>query len=339
MEKAWFQPSILGKKVRSLMKSRFSDKKIDFIITFDDKLGGMELYGDMNRLKQVALNYLTNALKFTPSGGRVVLTIMLVEQLPRGDWMLRIGVRDSGVGISEEDIAKLFKPYSQIRAGELQEGGGTGLGLCLCKEIGSKHGGKAGVESKEGEGSFFFVDVKVFMREADGKVEEYDDNCFEEEGNVENFRLLIVEDSLVARKRLIKYLKRINYKHIDSAENGLIGVRKVNEVMMSSEDMYDLIVTDKEMPVMDGYESTMKMRQMGVTCPIVGLTANAMEEQIEEFMTMGVERVLRKPLEDEAWKSVEEDYLEVYRHNFWKRYLKEKESLRKTIQDQIKGSS
>ena len=190
-----------------------------------------------------------------------------------------------------------------------------------------------GVESKENEGSFFFIDAVVSVR-VPSIVEEKeveDETAITTGDKVDQLRILIIEDSLVARKRLVKYLKRVNYKHVDSAENGLIGVKKVNEVMMSSERMYDLIITDKEMPVMDGYESTMKLRGMGVTCPIVGLTANAMEEQIEEFMTMGVDRVLKKPLEDGAMRSVEEDFLDIYRHDFWKKILKEDESLRTTI--------
>jgi len=331
LDMGWFNPSLLPKKLRSMLKSRFKEKNIDFIITFDKKLNGMELEGDMNRLKQVGMNFLTNAIKFTPSGGRVELIIQVIEELGGDKWMLRIGVRDSGVGISEEDLAKLFKPYSQIRAGELQGGGGTGLGLCLCKEVGSKHGGRVGVESKEGEGSFFFIDAVVSVRVPSIVEEKEVETAITTGESVDELRLLIIEDSLVARKRLVKYFKRVSYKHVDSAENGLIGVRKVDEVMMSSERMYDLIITDKEMPVMDGYEATMKMREMGVTCPIVGLTANAMEEQIEEFMSMGVDRVLKKPLEDDAMRNVEEDFLDIYRHDFWKKILKEDESFRTTI--------
>jgi len=342
LDMGWFNPPNLPKKLKSMMKSRFKEKNINFIITLDEKLSGMELLGDMNRLKQVGMNFLTNALKFTPSGGRVELIIEVIEELGSGKWMLRIGVRDSGVGISKKDQAKLFKPYSQIRAGELQGGGGTGLGLCLCKEVGSKHGGRVGVESKENEGSLFFVDFVVDVRFKDYLPLDHDGSTRSIEEEVEKsgtLRILVIEDSLVARKRLVKYLKRLKYKHIDSAENGLIGVRKVNEVMMSSEKMYDLIITDKEMPVMDGYESTMKLRGMGVTCPIVGLTANAMEEQIEEFMTMGVDRVLRKPLEDEEMRKVEEDFLDLYRPLFWEKYSKEKESLRETIMKDLKAET
>merc|ERR1711964_493408 len=117
-----------------------------------------------------------------------------------------------------------------------------------------------------------------------------------EGGGCEWDEVLVVEDSLVSRKRVVKFLNRIGYGVVESAEDGLLGLEKVQDVMFRREKKYDMILTDKEMPNMDGYELTVALREMGVSCPIVGITANAMDEQIQEFMSKGVDRVMRKPM-------------------------------------------
>eukprot|EP00250_Pteridium_aquilinum_P010515 c19442_g1_i1 orf=356-3073(+) len=342
------QPFNMGEMVSSLVwayKDTMDSKGIEFSLSIDPTtkqlFSSYDLLGDKHRVRQVVANYLSNAAKFTPRGGKVTLRIVCngtcnIDPLS-GDAELmqlateketfgkRIGhsrsgkclsavttdkvvsitvsVEDTGIGISKEDQAILFEPYIQISASSSQGGGGTGLGLSFAKRIVELAGGKIGVFSDVGKGSIFEFTMPFRLVEyvKDRAAQELQRSSAMLMGNcrisscppfdalAHKPRVLIVEDNVLNRKIIRKLLESF---HMDSddAENGKEAVE------LCESRSYDMILIDKEMPVMDGHEATRQLRAMGVKSPIIGLTGNALNSDRNEFIAAGVDDFFTKPI-------------------------------------------
>ena len=298
-----FSVTTLADAVVSLLKPRAKEKGIAFHVDIDPDTAGY-FVGDSLRIRQILLNLAGNAVKFTSSGA----VRMRVSRRPKG---LRFEVADSGIGIPPEARQRLFSNFSQVDASTTRRFGGTGLGLAISKRLAEGMGGSIGVDSTEGEGSCFWVELPL---EATTEAASRSPAGFPAPGAaVEKSaaaesevpparqadkprRLLLVEDNKVNQKLALALLARLGYS-ADLAENG------VEAVKAACEQRYALILMDMQMPEMDGLEVTRRIRCLGganQSVPIVALTANAMQSDREACRAAGMDDFLAKPFSRDA---------------------------------------
>lgn len=260
-------------------------KGIELKAEIDDKIPH-SLIGDELRLKQIIVNLLSNSLKFTESGSIDVIAKM---QASDGHSVsLFLGVRDTGIGIPEDKQDDIFSSFTQVESGSKRKYGGTGLGLAICKKLISLMGGKIWVESTFGDGSFFKAELNLKHTSTQNTANDFIPSISIPEGR----NVLLVEDNtvntIVARKMLDK-----TKQNVDTASNGHEGLK------MAEENQYDLILMDVQMPVMDGLEATVRIRQLtngSELTPIVALTAGAMQKDKERALSVGMNDFLAKPI-------------------------------------------
>ncbi len=242
--------------------------------------------GDSGRLRQVITNLVSNAIKFTERG--TVSVRLSCEQ--RNDVVIaRFEIDDTGIGIAQADIDRLFRPFTQVDGSITRRFGGTGLGLAISKQLTTMMNGTIGVESAEGRGSKFWF--TVVLDRSDGTIAAAP--ATQDAGNFAVFdaRVLLVEDNIVNQKVVSAMLLRFGLR-VDVAING----REALEIIQRSH--YDLVLMDCQMPIMDGFEATRRIRALqvdGSRVPIVALTAHALPGDREKCITAGMDDYVTKP--------------------------------------------
>lgn len=262
--------------------------------------------GDVVRLRQILLNLLSNAIKFTEAG-TIEVKAELVS-LAREECELRFAVIDQGIGLTSEQQAKLFQPFSQAEASTTRKFGGTGLGLAISKRLTELMGGQIGVESRFGEGATFWFTVKLVSREC-GRPHETaaPDMAPAAKAESKQFRLLLVEDNHINQKVALAMLKKLGYC-ADVARNGVEAVKAVTS------QHYDLVLMDCLMPEMDGFEATRCIRGQSKGCaqvPIIAMTANAFAEDRDACLAAGMTDYLSKPVREAELRNKLERWLPV----------------------------
>ncbi len=249
--------------------------------------------GDSLRLHQVLLNLISNAIKFTEPGGTIHLSL-LQEEIKGKEARLKFAVRDTGIGMTPEQVRKLFQPFTQADASVTREHGGTGLGLAISRNLVQAMGGNLSCESEHGKGSTFLFTVCFDIANEEDVIEQKqeetaDCECKQETGPL---RILVTEDNELNQMIALEILGTKGYQ-IDVAGNGLEAIEKIRE------NSYDLILMDIQMPRMDGLTATRKIRQMPgyEEIPIIAMTANAMTEDYEKSMQAGMNDHLAKPVD------------------------------------------
>ena len=244
------------------------------------------LVGDAPRLRQVLLNFLANAIKFTREGGvELVLT-----HRPEGErGLLRVEVRDTGIGIEKDQIGSLFTRFSQADASVSRRFGGTGLGLAISKQILEAMNGEIGVTSTVGQGSTFWFEVSLPLAgDWTASAEPEAAGAFERP-----IRALVVEDNAVNRELITTLLGPFDIE-IDTACDGAEAVEAVGR------GRYDVILMDMQMPVMDGLTATRRIRALpdrdAARTPIIAMTANVLPEQVARCRDAGMDDHLGKPI-------------------------------------------
>jgi cellobiose-specific phosphotransferase system IIC component len=281
----------------TVINFRIEEKHQTFNVRIDEKIPPF-LYGDDQRLAQIITNFLSNAVKFTPERGTVSLDAVL-EKHENGICALRIEVTDTGIGITGEQQAKLFSSFEQADIGTSRKFGGTGLGLAISKRLAEMMGGKVWVNSEPGKGSVF-----GFTAELEEGREEHA-AAPEAASEVDDFsawRILLAEDVEINREIVLSLLEPTGLK-IDCAENGVRAV----EMFKAAPDIYGMIFMDVQMPEMDGYEATGRIRafeaelaaQQGSRrpVPVIAMTANVFREDIEKCLAAGMNGHVGKPLD------------------------------------------
>lgn len=250
------------------------------------------VFGDSLKLRQVLINILGNALKFTSHGG-ITLTVNEVSADNR-TVDLHFSVKDMGIGISHENIEKIFDSFEQLGGKITAKYGGTGLGLAISSAYVSMMGGKLSVESELGKGSEFYFDIKLPIADKSKVETEEAENS---EVVIEGRRILLAEDDEMNRMIAVKLLENDGLI-VETAENGEIAVQKFAD---SEEKHYDAIFMDIRMPIMDGLEATRKIRSLdrpdARTVPIIALTANAFDEDMKKSAQCGMNGHLSKPID------------------------------------------
>jgi signal transduction histidine kinase/ActR/RegA family two-component response regulator len=261
------------------------NKGLDFRFEISEAAEGW-WRGDADRLRQIVGNLLSNAVKFTPQGE----VEASVDVNAAGD-ALRLIVRDSGVGIAPEKLPALFEKFTQADNSATRRFGGTGLGLAICRELTQMMGGSIDVESREGHGSTFTVEVPLERGQATGAGQA---EAAQDSGD-RNIRLLAAEDNPTNQQVLAAVMESLGID-IDIVSDGKQAVEAWRV------GGYDLVLMDIQMPVMDGIDAAREIRSIEVAeqrkrTPIVALTANALTHQVDEYMAVGMDGHVAKPIE------------------------------------------
>jgi len=255
--------------------------------------------GDPKRLRQVLVNLVNNAIKFTEKG---VVKIAMQQQVEGDDITLRFAVVDTGIGIGDDDRPRLFEPFIQADVSTSRKFGGTGLGLAICKRLVEAMDGRIGVESEAGAGSRFNFSVRVRRGELHSQEARSEEQVSAERA-MPRFaprRILLAEDNDTSRYLITTMLKRHGHD-VDAVENGALALEAVTK------KAYDIVLMDMQMPVMDGPEATCEIRKLAApvgTIPIIALTADLVADHRRSYLRSGVNVVVGKPVN---WLELEQE--------------------------------
>ena len=270
--------------VRSMMADRVRTRNVELLDEIDPRLLEMPLLGDPLRIAQVLINYTSNAVRFTDRGW-IRLRARIDETFGQ-QVRVRFEVEDTGIGMQEDALDRIFEAFEQAEIMTTRKYGGTGLGLAISKRLARLMGGEVGVTSLPGEGSCFWFTA---MLERNGAPP--DQPSPESTGTIRTgSRVLLVEDNEINQLVAVELLQQLGLD-VGLACHGGEAVAQV------AQTPYDLILMDMQMPVMDGLEATRRIRAMGHRVPIVAMTANAFEEDRRLCTTAGMDDFVAKPVD------------------------------------------
>lgn len=301
LEHADFHLHSAVQEAMQIVQNAAARKSISLIASIDPSVPAL-VCGDIVRLRQILLNLLSNAIKFTPIGAievKVELASCTQEQCE-----LRFAVKDEGIGMTTEQQAKLFQPFSQAEASTARKFGGTGLGLAISKRLTELMGGRIGVESHPGLGSTFWFTVKLLTHHR-ARPAQAAAAAPKAKPDSQHFRLLLVEDNSINQKVALAMLKNLGYQ-ADVARNGAEAVKAVIS------ERYDLVLMDCLMPEMDGFDATRCIRSRGddwAELPIIAMTANAFAEDRDACLAAGMTDYLSKPVREAELRNKLERWL------------------------------
>ncbi len=285
LEPAPFDPRALLQQTATLFEPQASAKGLRLELHTGDALGPAYV-ADAGRLAQVINNLVGNAVKFTTSGTVAVSVDASVR--PDGTEWLHVEVRDTGPGIDAEAQTDLFKPFVQVGAGSARQHGGSGLGLALCQRFTELLGGTLGVRSTPGTGSVFHVDIPA--RRTTAVAEAPPRPAPVERAHASRGHALLVDDSVISRDVTLGQLHVLGWRVTLAADGDEAWQRW-------REGRFDIVLTDLNMPRLDGYGLARKLRVDDPYIPIVALTANAMPEDAQRVREAGMTTLLLKPLD------------------------------------------
>jgi PAS domain S-box-containing protein len=287
---------VLLSEIISLMRPRAVEKGLGFAVTFQGPIPHL-IQTDALRLRQILVNLLGNAIKFTEAGK--IHVRITDEGVGGANIVLRVDVIDSGIGMTPEQLERLFQPFSQAEDSITRKFGGTGLGLTISRRLAKLLDGDVSVTSESGIGSTFTLridggpvaGVKLLHDLSDAALPAI--TAEEVQANIQLLgRILLVEDGRDNQRLLRMHLADAGAEVV-TAENGKIAVE------MATAQTFDLILMDMQMPVMDGYAATIELRGRGLKMPIIALTAYAMAEDRAKCMASGCNAYLSKPIDEE----------------------------------------
>lgn len=283
LEEIPYDPRKLIKSVADLMKNRAAEKGLSLLTEISEQIPEV-LLGDGNRIRQILLNFLSNAIKFTSAG-----EIRIFGNL-KSDSLLHFAVSDSGIGIDSEGQKKLFMDFSQVDSSISRKFGGTGLGLSICSKIIKLMNGEIGVESEAGKGSTFWFTIPLIVS-AKPAVDIASTSSMTRV-HLPPLKILLAEDNPINQQVALGFLKPDRHE-VTVVQNGLEAL----EACQTSK--FDVILMDMQMPEMDGITSTRKIRELGgyySSLPVIALTANAMSSDVEKCSAAGMNGFVSKPV-------------------------------------------
>lgn len=284
----------LAESTLEIVRGRAEEHGNRISLDIPDLLSVPQVRTDPTRLRQILLNLLSNAVKFTRDG---VVTLRLREFIRDDTLFLRFEVQDTGIGIDEAGLAKLFQPFTQVDASISRRYGGTGLGLTICKQIVDRLEGQLGVQSALGEGSLFWLEIPTKMAEFEPEpvvTKAGQDPAIK----LPRGRILLVEDNKVNQQVAVRFLDRLG-QHVTIASNG------IEAVAAARSQVFDLILMDMQMPEMDGIEATLRIRaEVENSPPIIAMTANASDDDRRRCEEAGMTAFESKPITLKRLQSV-----------------------------------
>ena len=298
LEKIPFNMSEVFKLCRVIASPKAREKGLTLFCYSEPSIGRL-LLGDPTRLRQVLLNLLSNAIKFTNNG--MVKLLSAITEKTENTITMHFEVKDSGIGMTQDQIDRIFEPFMQADGSTTRKFGGTGLGLSITKNIVELMGGKLDVESAFGVGSRFSFNITFETIDADTNVPNLPVKVNIDEKPIFEGEVLVCEDNSLNQMVISDHLSKVGLKTI-IAENGRIGVDFVKSRLEAGEKPFDLIFMDIHMPEMDGLDASEKLIELGINTPIIALTANIMANDKETYLTSGMCDCLPKPfVAHELW--------------------------------------
>lgn len=278
IESVPFQLDTMLEDLSDMFSEKAAHKQIELLFAVAPNVPRY-LYGDSLRLGQVLINLMNNAIKFTERG-EVLLSLNLVEQQD-DDVVLRFSVRDSGIGLTEQQQAKLFKSFTQADTSTTRKYGGTGLGLAICKQLVELMGGNIGVESQFGHGSTFYFTVKLQISEGQKLVLEQE---------LEGMSVLVVDDNATARDIMRTTLESMGFR-VDTVRSG---EEAISRCLLQT---YEVALIDWKMPNMDGLETARQIQLQAKSQPkILMVSAHANHEFITQIEQLALAGYISKPI-------------------------------------------
>ncbi|QDV21129.1 Autoinducer 2 sensor kinase/phosphatase LuxQ [Gimesia panareensis] len=298
-------PQTIVEEVLELVQVRAEAKGLKLEAHYQFPLPA-QINSDPTRIRQILINLIGNAIKFTEVGTIRLETELL--QAPGEEPCLQFSVVDQGIGMTEAQIANLFRPFCQADSSTSRKYGGTGLGLTICKRLASMLGGDISVTSQLNQGSRFSATVRTGslegielldeLRDTDVPATSTSDTTLsspEEEHPLKGKHILLAEDGPDNQKLIAFILKKAGAK-VSVAENGEEAYQAAL-MAMESGSLFDVILMDMQMPILDGYSATRKVREVGYEGPIISLTANAMEGDRDKCLSVGCNDHITKPID------------------------------------------
>jgi len=306
LEETEFCLGALMAEVGQLMAPSAEEKGLAFTCTLAPGTP-VGLRGDPVRLKQVVLNLVNNAVKFTAQGS-VKVDVGILEHTGE-EVLLQIQVTDTGIGIPADKLGSLFQPFSQVDPSTTRKYGGTGLGLAISRQIATLLGGDVGVRSEEGRGSVFYFTARLRLQLARPESPASGPEALATPGSWASTRILLVEDNEVNQEVALALLEEWGLK-ADVASDGMEALQALGQ------KDYDLVLMDVQMPKLDGIQATVALRNPGSgvrnpRVPVVAMTAHAMQEDRQRCLEAGMDDYLAKPIDPEALRAVVARYLPV----------------------------
>ncbi|QDT41581.1 Autoinducer 2 sensor kinase/phosphatase LuxQ [Gimesia alba] len=296
LEKRKLNPVHILLDVQTLLEDRAKENQNELHLELHGEVPAV-IQTDPTRLKQALVNLTGNAIKFTSNG-----TIRIrIEYHPQSQ-LLCFQISDTGMGISDAEMHHIFQPFGQADSSTSRKHGGTGLGLTITKRIAELLGGNVSLKSEYGKGSEFTLSIAASIPPDTPMLTSIDDSSAPRSTPLEysvnspvKGRILLVEDG-PDNQRLIRFILNKAGAEVTIAKNGVEGI-KLALAAKESDDPFDLILMDMQMPVMDGYEATQTLRELGYTGQIVALTAHAMKGDDQRCLTAGCDAYLSKPID------------------------------------------
>ena len=290
------------KEILQLFYEKAKEDGIDLKISFGEELPRF-FVGDIVRIKQVTANFLSNAIKFTPKNGAIFITVSFDKKSKK----LTLSVKDTGIGIDENNLQKIFESFTQEDSTTTRKFGGTGLGLSISKALISSMEGEIAVESTLGEGSTFSFILPSLESDSQRIDEELTLGKIDLEKSLKGNKVLLVEDNKTNQMLMNVLLGDIDLD-VDLAENGIEAVDAFKK------KKYDLILMDENMPKMSGIEATkiiLELEEEGDRehTPIIALTANALATDRARFLDAGMDEFISKPIDHEMFIRVLHSFL------------------------------
>ena len=285
-EKTPFKLAMSISAMLHLFETKIQEKNLTFIKEYDNRIPGV-LMGDPVRLHQIILNLLSNAVKFTSQGSITVNVSMLHEN--EKSVTIKFSVSDTGIGIPEDKLEKIFENFHQASSDTSRLFGGTGLGLAIVKQLVEPQGGTIKVKSKIGEGSTFSFTL-TFEKTTEEAVAATE--IIDLDADVKNIKVLVVEDMALNQLLMKTVLDDFGFER-DIAENGKIALEKLRA------KTYDIILMDLQMPEMNGFETTEYIRNtLKSKIPIIALTADVTTVDLAKCKAVGMDDYIAKPVDE-----------------------------------------
>jgi len=295
LERIPFNIGDVFKVCRMISSPKAREKNLSLFCYAEPSVGRL-LVGDPTRLRQALLNLLSNAIKFTNNG--MIKLLAAITETNENCVTMYFEVRDSGIGMTEEQIERIFQPFMQADYSTTRKYGGTGLGLTITKTLIELMGGKLNVESTYGLGSKFSFEIKFETMVSNLPIPLAESKA--DEKPIFDGEVLVCEDNMLNQSVICDHLSKVGLKTV-IAKNGLKGVEKAEERIKNGKP-FDLIFMDIHMPEMDGLEAAKEIIKLGSKTPIVALTANIMNDAKEQYFESGMSDCLSKPFAaNELW--------------------------------------
>ena len=290
LEEVDFTIDDLLKNVGTIVSVQAQERGLDLKID-ENNAGGLALRGDPLRLQQVLMNLTSNAIKFTEAG-KVTISVRALEQLDDRVRLL-FSVKDTGPGLSRDQVGRLFEAFHQADSSTTRRYGGTGLGLVICKRLIQLMGGDIGVDSMLGQGSNFYFEI-VLPRVNTQKTSKEMLPIQDAKARLHGAKVLLVEDNLL-NQEVAKAILRHEGVEVDIAENGRVAVETIRSQGIN---YYHLVLMDLQMPELDGFGATQQIREFSGSerLPIVAMTADTVKEDRARCLDVGMSDFVAKPI-------------------------------------------